>query len=205
MESIVRFSGGLFTQTDTTTTPLTDCPDDVIASGSWSDQLQFDLPITTVAEVAVKATAVSLTSVTGSVDGALTVDDDYFLIANPASPSGYSMMVTTAGTNVTTAVQSITVDYNSVTPVSLSTLTCGASQATLTATAIQIQHTDDNSLTRTLTLYSADVNSGGFAFNFKGANEDGIEEMPLTYTAVLDTTRTSGDQLFAYAVQANAS
>ena len=98
----------------------------------------------------------------------------------------------------------IEIDYDSNTPIASSTLYCGSSTAQLTAYAMQITHTDSDSKVRRLTLYSVDPNTGGFQFNFKGANEDGLEEMPLAFTAKLDTSLTDGRQLMAWTVEDGA-
>ena len=62
----------------------------------------------------------------------------------------------------------------------------------------------DNSKVRELELFSVDPNSGGFQFNFKGANSDGIESMPLSFTAKLNSAKTTGRQLFSYKVDSGA-
>ncbi len=202
--SIVRLSGGALTNTVTAGTPFTDAPNQVVANGSWADLTPVNLAPTTAAGASVRATAISFTSVTGSVNGALTVNNDYTLVTDTNSASGFSIVFNLAGTTLATLAQDITIVYNSVTPVAQSVIKGGASTVILNAVAMRITHTDDNSKVRQLDLYAVDMNSGGFQFNFKGANEDGIEEMPLAYTAKLDTSRTSGDQLFAWTIEDGA-
>ncbi len=202
--SVSRLSGGVLLETITAGTPFVDAPDETISSGSWADKTPIALAPTTLAGASVRATALALTSVTGSSDGALTADDDYTLFPDSASPSGYSISVNLAGTNVTTIVQDLVISYASITPKASTKISGGSSTFIMQGMAIQIVHTDDNGLTRTLDLYSVDMNSGGFQFNFKGANEDGTEEMPLTFTAKLDTSRTNKDQLFAWTTEDGA-
>lgn len=91
------------------------------------------------------------------------------------------------------------------TPVARTVVNAGSSSVVMEPFAMKIDHTDDNGKHRTLELYSVSSNTGGFQFNFKGANEDGVEEMPLTYTAILDTTRLSKRQLMSFAVEEGAS
>lgn len=91
------------------------------------------------------------------------------------------------------------------TPVARTVVNAGSSSYVLEPFAMKIDHTDDNGLHRSLELYAVSSNTGGFQFNFKGANEDGVEEMPLTYTAILDTTRLSKRQLMSFAVEEGAS
>lgn len=203
-DSVERLSGGVLTKVDTTSAPFTDAPDETIVSGTWADVTPVNLNPTTLAGVPVRATLLALTSVTGGTDGALTADDDYTIIADSNSPSGFSILLNLAGTNLTTIAQDIVINYASITPVASTKIKGGSSTFIMTAVAMKITHTDDNAKVRQLELYAVDMNSGGFQFNFKGANEDGVEEMPLTFTAKLDTTRTSGDQLFAWTIEANA-
>lgn len=75
----------------------------------------------------------------------------------------------------------------------------GSSTFVLKAYAMRIEHEDDSGkIDRALNLYAVNSQSGGFQFNFKGANEDGIEEMPISFTARLDSNRTDKDQLLTW-------
>jgi hypothetical protein len=53
-------------------------------------------------------------------------------------------------------------------------------------------------LIRQAELFSVNTDAGGIGLNFGGANEDGVEELPITFTGSLDTTRTDGYQLLSY-------
>jgi len=190
---IEKLGNGIFTKVVTDTTPITTGDNQVIASGDWAYGVTMPLVFTKLG-TNYKATAVTLTSVTGSVDGALAENVDYFIHPDENSPSGYSISFIDSA-DITTLVQNITIVFASFTPVASTKLYAGQSTATLTSYALQIIHTDDNGKTRGIELFAVESNSGGFAFNFKGANEDGVEELPMTYTAKLDTTKTSGRQL----------
>lgn len=204
-EGVEKMGGGVFTRTTTTATPTTTCDNQVISSGDWADKQVLNLVLVD-SGVTLKASAEpTITSVTGSVDGALTEDDDYTIIPDVNSGSGYSIVLNLAGTTLSTVSQDITIDFNSVTPVATEVIKAGSSTAILSAYAMRITHTDSNNKIRRLELYAVDANSGGFQFNFKGANEEGLEEMPLTYTARIDTSRTDGDQLFAWTIEDGAS
>jgi len=204
-EGIVKLGAGIFTQVDTTSSPDTGIDNQVLSSGDWVDKGINNLALVNASDVSLKASvAPTITSVTGSVNGALAANDDYEIIPDSNSQSGFSIILNTAGGTLTTIVQDITIVYASVTPVASSTIYAGASTQVLSAYAMKITHTDDNAKTRELELFSVDSNSGGFQFNYKGANEDGVEEMPLAFTAKLDTTKTSGRQLMSWSVQAGA-
>jgi hypothetical protein len=206
-EGIEKLGAGLFTLTTTSGSPDTTVEDQVLADGDVVDKGINNLVCTNAVGVNLKAAAVpTLTSVTGSVDGVLTeVANDFEIVVDANSPSGYSIVFNVArGANLTTVAQDFTIDYASVTPIASQTISAGASTKTLLAYAMKITHTDDAGKIRQLELFAVDSNSGGFQFNFKGANEDGVEEMPITFTAKLDLTRTSGSQLMQWTVQTGA-
>jgi len=202
---IQKLSGGFMTTNTVAGTLVSSIDDQVIAAG-WSNVTPIDLSLVeTGASNIGRLTAVpTITSVTGATAGALAANDDYTIVANANSSSGYSIVLNTAGSAGVTTAEVVTIAYTSATPVASTQITGGATTAILEAAAIRIKHTDDNAKVRQLDLYAVDMNSGGFQFNFKGANEDGVEEMPLTFTAKLDTSRTSGDQLFSWTIEAGA-
>ena len=202
-DGIEALSGGAMELVVNNGTPTGTVEDQVIATGAWTDMSINNLVLDD-ATVLLKATAVTFTTVTADTSGVLAVNDDYFLIADTNSPSGYSIQFSVNGTATLGLGETITLDYNSVTPIDSSTLYGGSSTDVLSAYAMKITHTDDNNKIRELELFSVDSNAGGFAFNFKGANEDGVEEMPISYTAKIDTTRVNKRQLFAWTIEAGA-
>ena len=207
---VEKLGGGLFTKVDTAGTATTDIPDQVIAA-NWNDNVKYELIMLTSSSDSTKLRTTAkptLTSVTldATPPETLTENDDYVIVADTGSYSGWSIQFISANmTTGTPKANTITINYGSNTPVAKTTLYAGSSTELLTAYAMKITHTDDNSLTRVLELYSVDPNSGGFQFNFKGANEDGLEEMPLTYMAKIDSSKTSGRQLMAFSVDNGAA
>ena len=90
-------------------------------------------------------------------------------------------------------------------------LTAGSSALTMTAYAMKITHYTTlptggtgGVFDRELELFAVYSDSGAFNFAFKGANEDGTEEMAVSFTAQLDTSKTDGAQLLSW-TQATAS
>lgn len=194
-EHLAALSGGMLTRAVVAGTPFSDAPDQTIAA-NWSDMTPIHLAPTTAAGVAVDCSVVpTLTSVTGATAGALTAGVDYYIITDSASFSGFSIVLDTAGAAGLVTTEVVTVDFNSVTPVASETLSAG--EESYTPTAIAIRFTDPEAA-QTLTIYSADVDSGGFMFGFKSADSDGVQEMPFSFTGKIDTSRTSGDQLFSW-------
>ena len=207
---VEKLGGGLFTKVDTPGTANTDIPDQVIAA-NWNDNVKYELIMLTSSSDSTKLRTTAkptLTSVTldATPPETLTENNDYVIVADTGSYSGWSIQFISANMSTSSPkTKAITIDYGSNTPVAKTTLYAGSSTELLTAYAMKITHTDDNSLTRVLELYSVDPNSGGFQFNFKGANEDGLEEMPLTYMAKIDSSKTSGRQLMAFSVDNGAA
>jgi hypothetical protein len=202
---IEKLGSGILSTVVTTTTPSTTVDNQVLSSGGWADKTPANLVLID-SSVTLRASAEpTITSVTGSVDGALLADDDYSIIADTNSPSGYSIVLNLAGAILTTVSQDITIDYNSITPIANTKVYAGTSSVVMSAYAMKIEHTDSNSKVRSLELFAVSTDSGGFQFNFKGANEDGVEEMPLAFTAQLDTSLTDGQQLMVWSVDDGAA
>lgn len=204
-DGVSKLSGGFLTTSTVAGTPVTTLDNQVIAAG-WTDVSNIELSLveTGASNIGRLTAPPTITSVTGATAGVLAANNDYVITEDPQSVSGYSIVLNTAGTAGVTTTEEVTIVFSSATPVASTVVTGGASTYVLKAAAIRITHTDDNGKIRQLDLYSVDSNSGGFQFNFKGANEDGVEEMPLAYTAKLDTSRTSGDQLFSWTVESGA-
>lgn len=216
-EGIERMGGGVFTKVDTPGTQVlaADIEDQIIPI-NWNDNTRYELRMyDSSAGVSMKmATKPVLTSVVLDPDTAAETlteigagaGGDYMIVADADTYSGWSIIFNSAGmATLNPKTKTIEITYANNTPIASTTIYAGASTATLTAYAMQITHTDDNGKIRRLELFSVDPNSGGFQFNFKGANEEGLEEMPLTFMAKLDTSLISGRQLMAWTVEVGAN
>jgi hypothetical protein len=205
-DAINKLSGGLFTLTETAASPVSDIADQVIAAG-WGENTLYDLVLDSTAEGEIRTTAQpTLTSVELDAAGtpeALVEDEDYFVVANPNSKSGWSVQFVTANiVKASPTTFAITIDYDTNTPIASTTITGGESTKELDAYALKAEHYNSaGDVDRSFEIYSANPQSGGFQFNFKGANEDGLEEMPITFRGDIDTTRAAGAQLFTYYVK----
>lgn len=205
-DNVERLGGGMFSTVDTAGGSVSSIDDQVIASGAATNVTPYELVITETGGNNLRvSSSLVIASVTGSTDGALAENDDYTIIDDSNSYSGKSIVFNTAGSTLTTLAQTITIAYTSVTPVATTVMYAGASTQVLSAYALKFTHTDSAGLIREFEIYSCDPNSGGFQFNFKGADEDGVEEMPITFTGRLDTTKSSGQQLFAWTVNTGAA
>lgn len=214
---IERMGGGVFTKVDTPGTQVlaADIEDQIIPV-NWNDNVKYELKMyDSSAGVSMKmATKPVLTSVILDPDDAAETlteigagaGGDYMVVADAGTYSGWSIIFNSAGmATVNPKKKTIEITYAANTPIASETIYAGASTAVLTAYAMQITHTDDAGKIRRLELFSVDPNSGGFQFNFKGANEEGLEEMPLTFMAKLDTSLTTGRQLMAWTIETGAA
>lgn len=203
-DAIEKMGGGMF---ETVTTNGTE-----VAAGDFTDQSidgftdMKPIPLEAVVtadsqEIQFSAEPV-LTSVTASSSGALAADDDYFVIQDSNSASGYSIVFNSGGTATVGTGETITVDFGANTPIASTTIYAGTSTKVLSAYGLKIEHTNsDSEIDRSFEIFSANPTSGGFQFNFKGANEDGVEEMPITFQGDVDVDRADGRQLFSYFVK----
>ena len=190
---VAKMSGGALTLEEVTgSTPVTfdnQVLNNVVA-GKWyamelvKDGGHYNLPSTAAKPVVTSVTA----------ESALVEDTDYVIIRDD---EGFKI-------KFIAAAEEVTIVYGANTVVESKKLHGGSSTQVLSPYAMKIDHEDDNGKHRILHLYAVYGNSGGFQFNFKGANEDGVEEMPLTFTARLDTTLTNGKQLFTWEIEGGA-
>ena len=210
LAKIAQLGGGALELVTTAASPIATIPNQTIASG-WTDNVKYPLIALTSSSDSTPLKLSSqpvLTSVTADPSGTpevLVEDADYVVMADASTTSGWSIQFISSAFGTASEGDEIEIVWGTNTPVGSETLHAGTSTQVLTAYAMQITHTDDNSKIRRVTLYSVDTSSGGFVFNFKGANEDGLEEMPITYNAKLDTTLTDGRQLLSFTVEAGAA
>lgn len=164
-----------------------------VTAGEWyamelmSSGAPLNLPSTTAKPV--------ITSVMKG-SSALTEGDDYTIVKVDGA---FKISFVAASSDA------ITITYGSNTPVASVSISAGSSSIVMKPYAMKIDHVDDNGKHRTLELYSVYSNGGGFQFNFKGANEDGVEEMPITFTGRLDTSRLNKHQLFTWTIENGAA
>ncbi len=211
MSVIESISGGIITRVETAAAPNSSIPDQEVAAG-WADNTLYDLVAQTSGSdsTELKITAQpTLTSVTLDPTGTpevLVEDTEYVVVANANSSSGWSIQFISGNMSTgSPTTYEIEIDWGTNTPVASETLHAGASTVTLNPMAYRFKHTDDNGLVRQLDLHSVDPNSGWLQLNFKGANEDGLEEMPITFSSKLDTSLDSGKQLFSFLYETGAA
>lgn len=80
----------------------------VLTNGSWNVNIFYEIE-----NQNGDGSIITVNSVTGSVDGALTVNDDFDLIQDPTTGKyGIALQDIAAATNLTTIAQDITIDYD---------------------------------------------------------------------------------------------
>lgn len=199
---VQKMGGGVFTTTEIEGSP--------VASPSKQEIAGLAEGIVFALELVDPATQVSFRTqdppviTTVQVKDGTTLEEGtgYVIVKNDEAPSGWGLVVIDEGSD---NGKTLEITYGSNTPIVSTSLHCGSSSVVLKPYAMRITHTDDNGKKRSLELPCVYSNSGGFQFNFKGANEDGIEEMPLTYTARIDTSRLNGQQLMSWTIENGAA
>lgn len=197
---------GIFTTSTTAGTAVSTIPNQVIAAG-WADKTRYPLVAYTSSSDSTKlkfSTAPTLTSVTLDAGGtpetlsawSAAASGDYTIVVDADSPSGYSIVFNSASMSTSNpTTKAVTVVYGTNTPVARTTMYAGTTTTTLSAISIKFEHTDSAGKVRGVEIPAANPNSGGFMFGFKGADEDGVEQMDITFKGVIDTTLTDGRQL----------
>ncbi len=209
LDVIQKLSGGIMTLTTTAASATTDIPDQEIAA-NWSDNTLYDVVAYTSStdstELKLDSAPVftSLTLNHGTPE-VLAVDTDYVVVANPNSTSGWSLQFISGNMSSTTPTAfTIDIVYGSNVPRASSTVSAGSSTVILTPSVFKFEHTDGNGKVRRLDLWSSDPNSGFLSFDFKGADEDGLEQLPVTFVSKVDTSKTDGQQLMAFTIDEGA-
>jgi hypothetical protein len=156
----------------------------VVASGSWIfDRL---IPLTFQNGSGAKITP---TSVTGSVDGALVLNADYWIVKDANGIWGISIR---DSVTVTTEAQNITIVYD-YTPAASKTLKMGAQSAELTPKIVEFSLTIAGKIYR-VRLWSV-TNEAGLTLGFPESASDDLTSMPVSLKGGLDAARATGEQL----------
>ena len=210
-DGIEKLSGGLFEKVTVADSANSSIPNQIVAA-NWSDNTVYELIAynsssdSTKLKLTSKPTLTSVTLDAAGTPEVLAENSEYVVVADSNFYSGWGIMfISSAMSTGTPKTKAITIDWGTNTPVASTTLYAGESTATLSAYAMKITHTDSAGKIRELELFSVDPNAGGFAFNFKAASADGVEEMPLTFTGKLDTSLTDGRQLMSWTIENGAA
>lgn len=191
---IKKLGGGVFIVEEIPGTAIAAGSSQTIAAG-WEAGVIY--PMVFGSNNVKAAEKPTITSITPEGESALVANTDYVIVETDNSDSGFGIVFITD----TKSAKALTVVYGAITPVAQTQLSCGNSSVVLRPYMLRFTHTDDDGKKRQLELPYVYSNSGGFQFNFKGANEDGVEEMPITYTARIDSSRVNNKQLMTWSIE----
>jgi hypothetical protein len=182
-----KFGGGALTYTAIANTPVPGATQDIL-SGVWAFEKFIKIE-----NQNYDGGAITVNTVTGSIDGALTVTTQYVVSQNEKGEYGITILTSGAAT----LAQDIEIDYD-YTPAAGKQVTAGTSSLVLDDFIVRVRHYTDDALTlwdSELMVYSVDMDSG-LSFNMKGANEDGVNSITVAMTAKNKLGNSDGDQLF---------
>jgi hypothetical protein len=210
-DRLTDLGGGMFKKSSTTGAPVATIPAQSIPVG-WGDNVPIELVMKTSSSVAtllrMGATKPIITSVTLNAGAPETLDEniDYVIVVDSGAVSGWAIQfIFDNMETVSPKLYSISIVYGTNTPIARTSISIGSSSEVLTAYKLKFEHTDDNALVRGIEIYAANPKSGGFNFSFKGADEDGEEEMTVSFTGELDVTRTTKEQLMTWYIDTSAA
>lgn len=158
-------------------------------SGAWAVNKFYPFP-----NQNGDGTIISVTSITGSTDGALVADDDYDIVLNDDGRYGVVFQDFTPAGKLSTLSQNLVWIYD-YTPNATTGWTFGSVASTIANKVFQVFYNDP--LTGDdykLTLYKG-KQSSDIMLNFLPSDSNEINTYPFEITAEIDLTRTSGDML----------
>jgi len=173
--------------------------DQIIASG-WDDLENITLNIVNSAGTYfVGDSTPAITSIVGdSSSTSATVNDDYFIVADPNSKSGYSIMLVTTGTGTLANTESFTITYDTPSVIGQSTMTMGG-VTNFDPIEGYIDTTRRDGTAIRLEFYRGFFN-GKYNNSFASANDSTASITNVVISLKRDTTRDVGDQVAAVTV-----
>ena len=158
----------------------------IIASGDWgfNDFIKFE-------HQNGDGSAVIVNSVTGGIDGLLTVDDDYFAGKNENGEYGIFVV---DGIAAVTEGQSLTINYD-YTPNAAVKLSSGG-KTTINPKVIRITNTNELGKKFQITIFKA-RNQDAINIEFPADTSGTVASTPINLQGSLDKARTVGEQLFS--------
>jgi len=201
-EELEKISNGVITRVATPGTQVLSAAFDTQVIDGFTANVPVELlAVVTATGNAIKFSAAPvITSIVDdeTVPNTLIANDDYFVIPDGNSASGYSIMFSDAGTGSIALTAKLTITFGNNTPIASETLYAGTTSFTALPYAMRAQHfTSSGAVDYQLDLYNVYTEPGSYNFGLKGADTGGIDTMDITFSAKLDETKTDGRQLFA--------
>lgn len=157
-----------------------------VASGSWG----YNDPIV-VENQNGDGSALTINSVTGSVDGALVSGTDYFV---GEDENGDTVVTVIDTATVTTESQTITIDYD-YTPNASKNITTGGNK-TMSNFAAKLTNANEDGENWIIQIYKCSIDDG-LDLSFQSDEADDVNGVKIAFTGILDVSRSIGDQLYA--------
>jgi len=203
-DGILKLGGGIFEKVEVDGTALSDIKDQIIAA-NWNDNVKYPLIMDSTANGEIKTTAKpTLTSVkldaAGTTPETLTEDNDYVIVADSMSNSGWSIQFISANMSTgTPKTKAITIDYGTNTPLASTIMYAGNPSETLSPFKLKFEvYSDAGVVEDSFEIFKNKCSAGAFAFSYKGIRDDGLDEMPISFVGKCDNTRTANRQLMAW-------
>lgn len=139
---------------------------------------------------------ITINSVTGSVDGALTADDDYHLVIDDNGIYGIVLNTVAGGTNITTLAQTVTIDYDYTPSASFKAEIGGASELPYIMMKFEsiTSESDGTQGLHTVTCYKGQQEGGSEWVYTQDAAEDPLVANPITYRFFEDANRIANSK-----------
>lgn len=189
VREIVR--GSTFDTITTTAGSLVSGASQVVSSGAWNYKDFIEIE-----NQNGDGSAITVNSVTGATDGALTVDVDFWVgRKSDNGPYGIFLDDSNVGTSLTTEAQNITINYD-YTPNASKTIYSGG-KTELPYFHWKIVNTDESDNVITIYGFKAALDQG-YSFTYKPDDaDDPIAPNSVQFTSVIDRSiSTKGKQLF---------
>lgn len=200
-EELEKISNGVITRVATPGTQVLSAAFDKQVVDGFTANVPVELlAVVTATGVPIKFSAAPVITIEDddTPSNTLTANDDYFVIPDGNSASGYSIMFTDEGTGNIALTAKLTITFGNNTPIATETLYAGTTSFTALPYAMRAQHfTSSGAVDYQLDLYNVYTEPGSYNFGLKGADTGGIDTMEITFNAKLDETKTDGRQLFA--------
>ncbi len=158
---------------------------EVIAAGAWAYDTHIPLP-----HQMGTGAKITPTSVTGSVDGLLVVNVDYFIAKNPSTNQWGIVIIDSA--TVTTLAQNITIVYT-YTPAASVTLATGG-KFTISPKVVRLTNTNAAGKVLRVTVFKA-YNADGIQMEFLPDDDGEYMGLPFSFEGECDEALTAGAQL----------
>ena len=193
LEFMEKLGGGLFSRT--VISSGSQAVEDQVIAADWTDKDPIVLILVDSNGQTYKADGEpAITSVTASTAGVLAANDDYTIIPDQNSASGYSIVLNTAGTAGVTTSETVTIVFNSPTVVAQEKLT-GGGVKNLDAIEGLIETELKDGTPVTIHFYKGYYN-GNLSLPSGAVNNPEATVSDVTISLKNDTSRDEGDQVF---------